>query len=171
MEWRLFLFALLLACLDDDRARTASGGGGGGGAGAGRAGSDGGGSGGGSSGGAGSAGNSNAGASGVAPNCYYGTGPAPRSTLLGSGFDAWNGETAQGCWLAVQSFPSGCDDATIVDGGFSLTASTCTGVYWQINIAGRTCLVRGEGATPADCPCAEGSGGASGFTCDAGAPP
>jgi hypothetical protein len=167
MARRVLLVALLLACQDDgDGAGTASGGTGSGGTASG--GTSGGSPGGGGSSGAGSGG----GGSGGEGSCYYGTAPAPTSTVTGSGFDAWNGETAHGCWLPAQSFAPACAYATVVDGGFSLTASTCTGFEWRINIGERTCFDSGNLVTPADCHCGDlGSrGGTSGFACDAGAP-
>lgn len=158
MTWRLFAFALLLACRDDGDGEGAGSGGAPGGSG---------------------------GLPATSPwgDCYYGRGSAPTSTVTASGFESWNGTGAHGCFRAQQSFPSGCADATVVDGGFSLTASTCTGNHWEIQVAERTCVVWGNAFTPADCHCgdafrpadcpcgdSDGAGATSGFACDAGVP-
>ena len=146
MTWRPFVCALLLACRDDgDGVGTPRDGG--------SAGVD-------------------AGSAGAGGNCHDGTAKPPTSTVTGSGFQAWNGAAVRGCFLAAQSFTEGCDDAVVVDGGFALTAATCTGITWRVWVGDdRTC--HGLGAIrPENCHCGDpyGAGGSSGFACDAGAP-
>jgi hypothetical protein len=103
-------------------------------------------------------------------NCYFGTAPPPSSTVVGSGFDDWNGEPVHGCYLAAQSFPSGCANGVIRDGRFSLTASTCTGVGWRVTIGSGSRQLDCDGyvITPLNCRCGGGVAGGPGVGCDAG---
>jgi len=111
-------------------------------------------------------------------DCYTRTAPPPTSEVKGSAFDAWEGESAHGCWIAAQSFPSGCADAIVRGGAFTLTTATCTGVRWEITVGEPDhrvgCAAFGQVFTPANCWCSSGggpdpgAGGAPGLGCDAG---
>jgi hypothetical protein len=72
----------------------------------------------------------------------------------------------------AQSFPFSCDDSTVVNGAFSLSAAVCTGVNWVVTVGSGARTISCTGAnpiTPPNCWCGTGSAGASGFGCDAGA--
>lgn len=165
--WIVVSFGLALACQDDGDGNGAASGSGGVPAAAGSAGVPGG-SGGGVPGGSGGYG----GSQGLGETCAY-SGARKPSTITGSGFDAWDGQTASGCYLEAQlSNVTHCDTAIIVDGGFSLTASTCGGPGWRVWIGDdRTCWWS-DPIRPEDCECGRidsyaptGSPG-----CDAGVP-
>jgi hypothetical protein len=164
MNWRVFVFAVLLACREEgDAEGGVAGGGSSGGGGSGGAGAGGGGSGG-----------APGGSGGAAPGtCSFIGTPRTPSTITGSGFHAWDGETAQGCFEEAQiSNSSSCDTATVVDGGFSLTTSICGGSGWRVWVGDdRTCYGSGS-IRPEDCLCGKlySNAGASGSDCDAGAP-
>jgi hypothetical protein len=99
--------------------------------------------------------------------CYLNQ-TATTSTITATGFEAYEGEEVRGCFRAAQSFSEGCDRDRVADGGFSLTAVTCTGVLWDISILDLKC--DGLGAiTPAQCYCGTTTGKAPrGVPCDAG---
>jgi hypothetical protein len=107
--------------------------------------------------------------------CAFDGAPRTPSTVTGSGFHAWEGETAQGCYLEAQSSnPTFCDAATVVDGGFSLTTSKCFGLGWRVWVGDdRTCYGSGP-LRPEDCHCGHLDyalpSGSPGAACDAGAP-
>jgi len=107
--------------------------------------------------------------------CFLGLPTPTPSTITGSGFHAWNGRTAQGCFLEAQiSNPSHCDTATVVDGGFSLTVSNCGGPGWRVWVGDdRTCYGSGS-IRPEGCLCGRLDDyypiGSSGADCDAGYP-
>ena len=103
------------------------------------------------------------------------------STIAGVGFGAWEGQPVQGCFFPAQSFPSSCASGVVLDGGFALTASVCTGVAWGAVVVGTGAqAVDCYGAQPlmpASCGChnpaspyAQFPGGSSGQDCDAGVP-
>ena len=158
---------LLGALAGGGAALDCGGGSGGGGAGSGGVGGTGGATG-------GTTGGTTSGTGGAGGPCsIYGL--PVTSTVNGAFFHNWEGEPVRGEFLPVQSFPPGSAISTVVDGGFSLTASACTGVFWQISVGaiGReiSCGGRGSSLTPAGCWCQNGPawapGGASGQDCAA----
>jgi hypothetical protein len=80
------------------------------------------------------------------------------STVTGAGFGDWEGEPVTGDFVPAQSFAPGHDVATVMSGAFSLTASVCTGIAWQITVgaAGHQIYCGGAPIRPADCWCPEG---------------
>jgi hypothetical protein len=108
--------------------------------------------------------------SGSGGNCYNGTAPAPTWKLTGESFEAWEGQRVEGCLLAAQSFPSPCQTTSVLRGGFTMSASTCTAVGWKVTIGSgddpMTCSPGSAVVTPRDCWC--GAAGGPGKGCDAG---
>jgi hypothetical protein len=102
------------------------------------------------------------------------------STIDGSGFDQWNGQSVQACLYPTQSFSPDCEGGVVAGGQFSVTATVCTGYAWQITVGtgagaiGCSATVDDGYITPAACFCDSGMGGASGAAgqpglgCDAG---
>jgi hypothetical protein len=80
----------------------------------------------------------------------------------------------------AQSFSYSCASSVVVDGGFSLTASVCTGIAWGAVVVGSGAQAvdcYGAPLMPANCGChnpadpyAQFTGGSSGQDCDAGTP-
>lgn len=162
--WRVLACALALACHDDGDAEGGASGS------AGNGGWDTGGS----AGAPGGSGGAPGGSGGTLETCAFGPPTRRPSTITGSGFDAWNGQTAHGCILEAQSDPVDCDTATIVDGGFSLTAAACGGPGWRVWVgADRTCYASGD-IRPDGCHCGHLDSyfpiEPLGANCDAGAP-
>jgi hypothetical protein len=107
------------------------------------------------------------------------------STLVAEGFEAWNDLDVLGCFNPSDAIACTiCDDATVIDGGFKLTLSVCTGNRWDVHVfdgtRGLDCNTTRAPVggvftiTPADCTCGspnrepatgcevEGDGGADG---------
>jgi hypothetical protein len=144
---------VLVACGDSEGSDVGAGGGGGAT---------------GVSGGSGGGGRSGSGAGGATGPCsIYNTSPT-ESMITGTGFDAWNGETASGYFEASQSFGPSFDSATVVDGAFSLSGSVCTGYRWVVRIGELGYTGSGRAITPDDCYCSAYAG-APGYGCDADA--
>jgi hypothetical protein len=164
-----------LACSGDPGNRSGTpgdAGSGGGGGTTGDAGSGGGGRGGGGGGGG-------TGGTGDSPCSIYGL--PVTSTISGVGFGAWEGQPVQGCFFPAQSFVYSCSSSVVVDGGFSLTASVCTGVRWGAVVVGSGAQAvdcfGAQPLMPANCGCHDpanpssgAAGGRPGQDCDGGTP-
>jgi hypothetical protein len=131
--------------------------------------------------GAGSAGTGAAGSGGTfvdGGNCYTGTAPPPTSEVMGTSFEAWEGEPVHACLYPSQSFPWSCPSAVVRGGRFTLTAAVCTAGRWEITVGAPGhqvgCSPSANVVTPANCWCSSGWGpdpgaaGGPGLGCDAG---
>ena len=88
------------------------------------------------------------------------------ATLLGDGFQAWDGLAALGCLNPADPMAADvkCDDAEVTGGSFTVLTSVCTGDHWDVHIfdgsRGLDCLTSSPpiggvyNVTPDDCTCA-----------------
>jgi hypothetical protein len=88
------------------------------------------------------------------------------TTLLGDGFQAWDGLGVLGCLNPADPMAADvkCDDAEVTDGSFTVLTSVCTGHQWDVHIfdgsRGLDCLTTSPPiggvytVTPDDCTCA-----------------
>jgi hypothetical protein len=87
-------------------------------------------------------------------------------TLLGTGFEAWEGLAVLGCFNPTDpAVGAVCDDATVTGGEFRIIESVCNGASWDVYVfdatRGLNCKITrahlidmGFTLTPADCTCA-----------------
>jgi hypothetical protein len=88
------------------------------------------------------------------------------TTLLGDGFQAWEGLGILGCLNPADPTAADvkCDDADVIDGSFTVITTVCTGNHWDVHIfdgsRGIDCLTTSPPiggvftVTPDDCTCA-----------------
>ena len=88
------------------------------------------------------------------------------ATLLGDGFQAWDGLAILGCLNPADPAAADvkCDDAEVTGGSFTVITSVCTGHQWDVHIfdgsRGLDCLTTSAPiggvytVTPDDCTCA-----------------